>query len=115
MRSIKHQSSSLTEASNSKHHKQNRNCRDRSRIWSLEFAISLVLGCWCLELAAAAPLPREEWGASAVTVKEDDGKWIIAGKRQVVTLDRKTFALDVQAGAMRWAMASSATNDLIVK
>jgi hypothetical protein len=62
-----------------------------------------------------AALPREEWGAPQVTVREDSGKWIISGKKQVVTLDRKTLAIDVQADPAHWAMAASAPNALLAR
>jgi hypothetical protein len=75
----------------------------------LLFALSL------LPHSDAATLPREEWGAPLVTVTHEAGKWIIAGKKQTVTLDEKNLATAVQAGLGSWNMVSSGANDLLVK
>jgi hypothetical protein len=64
---------------------------------------------------AAEPLARADWGAPVVKVLHANGQWIIAGKKQTVTLDEKNFALDVNAQSVDWKMFPSGTNDLIVK
>src|ERR1043165_5622384 len=66
-------------------------------------------------LALAQQLPRDEWGAPAVTVTHEGGKWMIAGKKNRVTLDDSTLALRVQAGAAEWTMNQSSTKDMLVK
>src|SRR5438128_10170957 len=63
----------------------------------------------------AQQLPREQWGAPAVTVTQAGGKWVIAGKRNRVTLNAADLALSVQAGSANWAMAPSSAKDLLVK
>jgi hypothetical protein len=64
---------------------------------------------------AAEPLARADWGAPLVKVSHANGKWIIAGKKQAVTLDEKTLALEVNAQAVVWKMPASSTNELLVK
>jgi hypothetical protein len=65
--------------------------------------------------AAAQPLTREQWGAPLVAVSHENGQWIIAGKKQVVTIDEKTLALKVNAQSVVWEMPASGTNDMVVK
>jgi Family of unknown function (DUF5696) len=61
------------------------------------------------------PLMRADWGAPLVDISHADGKWTIAGKKQTVTLDEKTLALDVNAQSVDWKMFPSGTNDMTVK
>jgi len=82
-------------------------------------------GVWCLVILTArlqasaqssnSSLPREQWGAPLVRVTDNNGKWALAGKKQIVTLNAKNLALEIQAGPMLWRMAASAANDLIVR
>jgi hypothetical protein len=65
--------------------------------------------------APAQQLPREQWGAPAVTVSEAAGKWTIAGKRNKLTLSPSDLALKVDAGPLTWAMAPSSKDDMLVK
>ena len=64
--------------------------------------------------ALSAPLPREQWGAPKVKVSQADKKWIIAGKKQTVTLDRQNLSMKVQSGKVTWNMAPSDQNDMSV-
>ncbi|HKC66071.1 MAG TPA: DUF5696 domain-containing protein [Pyrinomonadaceae bacterium] len=66
-------------------------------------------------LAVAQKLPREEWGAPAVAVTHAGGKWVIAGKKNKVTLNESDLALRVQAGAAEWMMTPSSAKDMLVK
>lgn len=73
---------------------------------------------FCLSVSAQPtnpPLTRADWGAPLVNVSHADGKWTIAGRKQNVTLDEKTLALDINAQSVDWKMFSSGTNDMIVK
>ncbi|HXI72289.1 MAG TPA: DUF5696 domain-containing protein [Verrucomicrobiae bacterium] len=65
--------------------------------------------------ATAQTLTREQWGAPLVDVSHTANKWIIAGKKQTVTLDEKTLALEVTAQSVVWKMPASGSNDMIVK
>ena len=69
----------------------------------------------CHALSFAQRLPREEWGAPAVNVSRAEGKWIIAGKKNKVTLNESDFALSVQAGPAKWAMVPSSAKDMLVR
>ena len=66
-------------------------------------------------LSVAQKLPREEWGAPAVAVTHAGGKWIIAGKKNKVTLNESDLALRVQAGVAEWSMMPSSAKDMLVK
>ena len=63
----------------------------------------------------AQQLPRERWGAPAVTVSRANGEWTITGKKNKVTLDEVDLGLSVRSGPTRWAMAASGPNDMLVK
>jgi hypothetical protein len=65
--------------------------------------------------AFAQQLTREQWGAPDVRVSQANGKWTIAGKKNVVTLNENDLAMKVQAGETEWQMASSSANDLLVQ
>jgi hypothetical protein len=60
-------------------------------------------------------LPREKWGAPPVNVSHSGGKWTIAGRKQSVSLNDNSFAIEIHAGPATWAMLSSTTNDMIVR
>ncbi len=92
-----------------------------SKSRKLDFAISQYLvgaGVVMLFLASFAfpqQLTREQWGAPDVRVSQANGKWTIAGKKNVVTLNENDLALKVQAGGTEWQMVSSSANDLLVR
>jgi hypothetical protein len=82
------------------------------------FGRQVVLAACLLSSSPALPapsLPREAWGAPAVTVTRQDDRWIIAGRRQTVTLNATDLALAIQAGPARWSLVPSAPGDLRVK
>src|SRR5262245_65483166 len=66
-------------------------------------------------LSLAQQLPREQWGAPAVNVSRAEGKWIIAGKKNKVTLNESDLALSVQAGPAKWTMVPSSAKDMLVR
>src|SRR5215471_2646977 len=66
-------------------------------------------------LAGAQQLSRDQWGGVPVTVTHQNQNWIIAGKRQKVTLNERSLAIDIEAGAARWSTAGSSTHDLLVR
>jgi hypothetical protein len=63
----------------------------------------------------AQKLPREEWGAPAVSVAHVNGNWIIAGKKNKITLNESDLAMSVQAGRVLWTMVPSQDSDMVVK
>jgi hypothetical protein len=79
------------------------------------FALLLASALTARAQSNAPALPREEWGAPQVSVTHTQGKWIITGKKQTVTLDEKNLALGIQAGPVAWQMVPSGANDLLVK
>ena len=78
-------------------------------------SLVLALGLPAFAQTTNGVLPRVEWGAPLVDVSHVGGQWIIAGKKQVVTLDEKDLALRIQAGPVKWDMLPSATNDMLVR
>src|SRR5689334_15613418 len=82
--------------------------------------ITLILGLFATTfndcaLSAAEMLPRADWGAPEVSVTHASGKWTLAGKKQKVTLDETVLTVSVDAGPVKWTMAGSAPDDLLVK
>jgi len=73
------------------------------------------LAAACHMLTFAQQLPREQWGAPAVNVSRAEGKWIIAGRKNKVTLNESDLALGVQAGPANWAMVPSSAKDMLVR
>ena len=57
----------------------------------------------------------EEWGAPTVAVTHADGRWIVEGKQNRVTLSEADLEIHVQAGPALWGMAPSSANDMRVK
>ena len=76
---------------------------------------TLIAGAAALARAAEPPLPRAEWGAPLVNVTHANGAWTIAGKRNTVTLNEKTLALEVNAQSVVWKMPAPAADEMIVK
>ena len=64
---------------------------------------------------ATAQVSREQWGAPDIKVAHANGKWIIAGKKNTVTIDESDLAMKVQAGAAVWQMVPSSANDLLIR
>jgi len=56
---------------------------------------------------ATAQVSREQWGAPDIKVAHANGKWTIAGKKNVVTINESDLAMKVQAGAAVWQMVTS--------
>ncbi|MBN1361812.1 MAG: hypothetical protein JW993_14545 [Sedimentisphaerales bacterium] len=77
-------------------------------------AVKVALICCSSLLAQEQPLPRGQWGAPLVSVSHADGKWLIAGRKNQVTLDNSDLAMSVQAGPVAWRMGPSTTNDMLV-
>ena len=76
---------------------------------------TLIAGAAALARAAEPPLPRAEWGAPLVNVTHANGAWTIAGKRNTITLNEKTLALEVNAQSVVWKMPAPAADEMIVK
>jgi len=58
------------------------------------------------------PVPREQWGAHAVTVSHVKGKWIVSGKTNKVILNESDLSMKVQAGHVNWMMGPSLENEI---
>ena len=63
----------------------------------------------------AQQLSREQWGGVPVTVSHQNGNWIIAGKKQKVTLNEHSLAIDIETPAAKWSTLTSTPHDMLVK
>ncbi len=68
-------------------------------------------------LSAAESPPRSDWGAPLVTVTQSNSgsSWTLTGQKRIATLDSRTLALAVKAGATTWSMVASGAQDLEIK
>ena len=85
-----------------------------SRFHLIVFALTAFLSSQ-LFAEELPPVPREQWGAPAVTVLHVRGNWIISGKKHKVILNDSDFSIQVEADQVTWAMAPSAQDDMLVK
>ncbi|MGB7157704.1 MAG: DUF5696 domain-containing protein [Tepidisphaeraceae bacterium] len=60
-------------------------------------------------------LSRADWGAPIVDVTRDGELWIIAGKKQRVTLNPKDLSMSIRSGETTWSMVPSARSDMLVR
>ncbi|HLR04750.1 MAG TPA: DUF5696 domain-containing protein [Pyrinomonadaceae bacterium] len=63
----------------------------------------------------AQRLPRDQWGAVPVSVSHTNGKWIIAGTKNKVTVDDAALTISIQAGTTQWALVPSSAAEMLVK
>ena len=52
---------------------------------------------------------------SGIEVTNTNGAWIIAGKKQIVTVKESDLSIRIKAGNENWNMVPSSANDMIVK
>jgi hypothetical protein len=64
---------------------------------------------------AAQEMPRDAEAAPPISVRRENGQWVVEGQRQTATLDATTLALIVQAGDAEWSMVPSQAYDMLVK
>jgi hypothetical protein len=60
-------------------------------------------------------LQRAEWGAPSIAVTHANGKWVIAGRKNAVTLRESDLSITIQAGPASWSMMPSVRGDMIVR
>src|ERR1035437_7984132 len=77
-------------------------------------ALVFLLNFFSAALFAEIISPAD-WGAPAVSVSHADGKWIIAGKKNVVTLNDSDLAVSIKNGSASWSMVPSGAKDMLVK
>ncbi len=79
---------------------------------------SLLLSLTVLTLTSIVSgrqLQRAEWGAPSIAVTHANGKWVIAGRKNAVTLSESDLSISVQAGPASWSMMPSVRGDMIVR
>jgi Family of unknown function (DUF5696) len=75
----------------------------------------LVLVFVLASLGSAQQLGREQWGAPPVSVTHADGKWVVAGKKNQVSLNEANLALTIQTPSANWQMVPSTAKDMLVR
>lgn len=78
-------------------------------------ALVAVLTIAGAPLIRGGQVPRDQWGAPAVTVTHKAGEWIIAGQKVRVVLADSDLAIRIQAGPAAWSLAPSAAGDVLVR
>lgn len=77
---------------------------------------SAVLAAVLLLFAFTAQrVPREEWGAPAVTVTQKGDDWVVAGRKTTLTLTRSNLILRISSGTSTWSMVPSSATDMLVR
>src|SRR5438128_1153484 len=74
-----------------------------------------AIAAFFVSQVSAQSLPRDQWGAPAVTVTHTNGQWLISGRTNQVTLTESDLALTIKNGAAGWAMVPSGAKDMLVK
>jgi hypothetical protein len=63
----------------------------------------------------AQQLSRDQWGGVPVTVSHQAGNWIVAGRKQKVTLNESSLAINIETPAATWSAVGSSPHDMLVK
>lgn len=58
---------------------------------------------------------QEEWGSPKVQVLQEEGKWMIKGLKNQITLNPPDLQMTVHTPGQRWSMIPSFSGDLIVE
>ncbi|HWF46688.1 MAG TPA: hypothetical protein VG168_06765 [Bryobacteraceae bacterium] len=77
----------------------------------LVFLLAPIL-CCASQGALGAQISAVETGAPAVAVTHANGKWTIAGKKNVVMLNESDLAIDIHAGPASWKMVPSSAHEM---
>src|SRR5262249_4027921 len=65
--------------------------------------------------APAPPLKPADWGAPPIDVSHEGRTWVIAGRKQRVTLNESDLSTTIQASGVTWKTVPSGTRDLLVR
>lgn len=78
--------------------------------------LSVVVLVVLLNLQTGAEEPvQTDWGRAQVTVRREDGRWIMAGQRHTVIVRPDTLALQVKDQSVTWGLEGSTEGDLLVE
>jgi len=58
---------------------------------------------------------QTDWGRAQVTVRQEDGRWIIAGQRHTAIVHPDMLALQVKDQSVTWGLEGSTDGDLLVE
>ena len=81
---------------------------------SLPVHAVLFILLFSFSISAQTP-SRDQWGGIPVTVSHQNGNWIIAGKKNKVTLNDRNLGIVIETGSARWATVASSPHDMLVK
>src|SRR5262245_2917321 len=65
--------------------------------------------------ATAQQLSREQWGGVPVTIAHQNANWIIAGRKNKVTLNDRNLAITIETASSKWSTLASSTHDMLVR
>jgi hypothetical protein len=89
------------------------------RTYELLLILQAVWLCMVVGLAplsaGAQQLPRDQWGGMPVIVSHQHENWVIAGKKNKITLNERNLALKVETGSTTWATGPATAHDMLVK
>jgi len=68
-----------------------------------------------LDSALAQQLSREQWGGVPVTIAHQNANWIIAGRKNKVTLNDRNLAITIETASSKWSTLASSTHDMLVR
>ena len=83
------------------------------RWWCLVHLSFCVAGL--VSISMAADIAQDDYGAPAVQVRQEDGKWIISGPTNRVELRPSDLQMTLHAGDDKWSAVTSSTGDLVVE
>lgn len=63
----------------------------------------------------AQQLSRDQWGAPPVDVSHSNGRWVVTGKKNKVTLNESDLAVKIEAGTDVWNLVPSTAKDMLVR
>src|SRR5262249_15060938 len=70
----------------------------------------------CISLVGyGRQLQRSQWGAPSFSVTHSNGNWVIAGRKNTVTINESDLSIKVQAGPASWSMMPSARGAMLVR
>jgi Family of unknown function (DUF5696) len=89
--------------------------RHRPVVLIVQAALACMVGGLASLSVGAQQLSRDQWGGVPVSVSHQNENWIIAGKKNKVTLNQRNLALKVETGSATWATGPATARDMLVK
>lgn len=84
-------------------------------LFTIHLIVAILIVGFAQAPACAQTLSRDQWGGVPVTISHQNGNWIIAGRKQKVTLNERNLSIVIETGSARWATVASSPHDMLVK